>query len=269
MTDAQGLLTHEATIEALGAELERSVVLADRCPADLAIPTCPGWNASALLEHLGAVHRWTTAMLEARATEPISRKSLDIDAPTDDDWAPWISAGADGLLEVLRSTPAQQPVWTWGTGHNARWWARRQLHETSVHNADVTLALGEAYELDALVAADGICELLDNLAVRLTWPDAMPPSLGATVHLHATDTDANTGTTAGEPLLGDRGEWMVTMADGAVSYAHGHGKGDTAVRGPVTQLMLVMNRRTDPATPEIETFGSIEALEALVTAAGH
>jgi uncharacterized protein (TIGR03083 family) len=204
-------------------------------------------------------------MLETRATEPIGRKSLDIGAPTDDDWAPWISAGADNLLEVFGSTPPDQPVWTWGTGHDTRWWARRQLHETTVHNADVALALGERPDIDALVAADGICELLDNTPARLTWPDATPPSLEATVHLHATDTDAGTC----EPLLGDHGEWMVTMADGAVTYAHGHGKGDTAVRGPVSELMLVMNRRRDPAAPQIETFGDLEALEALVTATGH
>lgn len=265
MTDELGLLTHEATIEALATELERTVMLADHCPSDLVIPTCPGWNAGALWAHLGGVHRWTTALLKARATEPISRKRLDIGAPTDDGWAPWMSAGADGLLEVLRSTPAQQPVWTWGTGRNARWWARRQLHETAVHNADATLAVGDAYELDALVAADGICELLDNAPARLAWPDATPSPLDATVHLHATDSDPTTN----DPLLADNGEWMVTMSDGAVTYSHGHGKGDTAVRGPVTQLMLIMNRRTDPAAPGIETFGSIDALEALITATNH
>lgn len=265
MTDEPGLLTHEATIEALATELERSAVLADRCPPDLTIPTCPGWDTRSLWEHLGSVHRWTAALLEARATEPISRRSLDLRVPTDDDWAPWMSAGAHGLLEVLRSTPAQQPVWTWGAGNNARWWARRQLHETSVHNADVTLALGEDYDLEALVAADGICELLDNAPVLLTWPNATPPTVDATVHLHATDTDPTTG----NPLLGDSGEWMVNMSDGAVAYTHGHGKGDTAVRAPATQLMLVMNHRMDPAAPGIETFGSVDALEVLLTAITH
>lgn len=265
MANDPGILTHEATIEALSTELERTVGLVARCPTDLVIPTCPGWSAAAMWKHLGWVHRWATAMIEERATEPISRKSLDLGAPTDDDWAPWMAAGADQLLEVLRSTPAQQPVWTWGSGHNARWWARRQLHETTVHNADAALALGEDCDIDALVAADGIGELLDNTPVRLTWPDATPPPLDATVHLHATDVDVDTG----EPLLGDRGEWMVTMSDGAITYSQGHGKGDTAVRGHVAQLMLVMNRRKGPAAREIETFGDLEAFDALLTAAGH
>jgi hypothetical protein len=62
---------------------------------------------------------------------------------------------------------------------------------------------------------------------------------------------------------------MVNMSDGAVAYTHGHGKGDTAVRAPATQLMLVMNRRMDPAVPGIETFGSVDALEVLLTATIH
>ncbi|MCZ7630675.1 MAG: maleylpyruvate isomerase family mycothiol-dependent enzyme [Microthrixaceae bacterium] len=221
MHDRRGHLEYHSTVGALRGELDRTIELAGRTPADRAIPTCPGWSAADLLEHLGTVHRWAAAMIEARATEPISRRNLDVDAPTDDDWAPWISAGAHRLLVALESTHPDESVWTWGGGHDARWWARRQLHETAVHDADLALALGEAYELDEFVAADGICELLDNAAARLTWPDATPSLLDATVHLHATDADTDTG----EPLLGDDGEWMVTMTDGAVSYTHGHGKG--------------------------------------------
>lgn len=265
MDHGRGHLDYDTTIAALRSELDRTISLAERIPVDRAIPTCPGWNTADLLEHLGAVHRWATAMIEARVTEPISRRNLDIDAPADDDWAPWISAGANRLLAAFGSTHPDERVWTWGGDNRARWWARRQLHETAVHNADLVLALGEVYELEAAVAADGICELLDNAAARLTWPDATPPSFDATVHLHATDVDADTG----EPLLGDLGEWMVTMSDAAITCTHGHGKGDVAARGPVTQLMLVMNRRTDPDAPEITMFGNPEALRALVDAAGH
>lgn len=265
MHDHRGHLEYAAMIAALHTELDTTIDLAGRIPADRAIPTCPGWSAADLLEHLGTVHRWAAATIEARAIEPISRRTLDIATPTDDDWAPWISAGAHRLLEALKSTRPDEPVWTWGGDHHARWWARRQLHETAVHDADLTLALGEAYELDASVAADGISELLDNTEARLTWPDATPPPVEATVHLHATDTDADTG----EPLLGDKGEWLVTLSDEAVSYTHGHHKGDVAVRGPVTQLMLVMNRRADLDVSDITLFGDPGILHALVTATGH
>lgn len=265
MNDAGGRLDYDAAVAALRGELDRTIALAGRIADDEAIPTCPGWNAAELLEHLGGVHRWAAATIEARATERVSRRHLQIDAPTDGDWASWIAQGARGLLSAFESTDGDEPVWAWGADHHARWWARRQLHETVVHDADLALALGETYELDASVAADGICELLDNTAARLTWPDATPPSYDATVHLHATDIDTDTG----EPLLGEHGEWMVTMADGAVTYTHGHGKGDTAVRAPVTELMLVMNRRLDPASSEVEVFGDLGALRALLTAVGH
>lgn len=268
MPDAPGLLDRDTTLSALEGELQRSVDLAGRIPADQPIPTCPQWDAAALLEHLGGVHRWATALLEQRAREPISRKALGVVAPGDGSWGPWMSQGAEGLLEVLRATPGDQAVWSWGADHHARWWARRQLHETAVHNADLTLALGGNYVLDPLVAADGMCELLDNAPVRLTWPDAKPPQLDATVHIHCNDT-RDDGRGSDHSLLGDRGELMVTMADSQLGYTHGHGKGDTAVRGPASQLMLVMNRRLAPSEAEVDVFGSTEALDALLEAVGH
>ncbi len=246
MEHLRGQLGHQGTIDALEAELTRMVRLAEKTPADLAIPTCPGWTAADLWEHLGTVHRWVTRIVRERPTERVSRRDLELHLPEDELWSPWLAEGADDLLAALRETSAGDPMWTWGADHDAGWWARRQLHETVVHDADAAIALGEAFDVPPPVAADGICELLDNAAVRLTWPGAKPPTGSTTIHLHATDPPDPALPDAGAAGLGDDGEWMVSLADGNVSYTHSHGKGDVAVRAPVTTLMLLMNRRIDP-----------------------
>ena len=272
MDGGKGHLDHETTIDALETELTRTVGLAERTGPDLAIPTCPEWTAADLWEHLGTVHRWVTQIVRERPTERVSRRHLETSPPDDGRWAPWLAEGADDLLRALRDTGATDPMWSWGDGHNAAWWARRQLHETVVHDADAALALGEPFEVPPAVAADGICELLDNVAVRLTWPGARPPETDMTIHLHATDPADPTLPDEGAAALGDHGEWMVTLGSGTVTYEHGHGKGDVAVRAPVTTLMLLVNRRigaeqvaAGEAGAELfgDPAGLVEALESL------
>ncbi len=250
-------LDHETTIDALEAELTRTVALAERCPPELVIPTCPGWTAADLWEHLGTTHRWACEIVRTGATERISRRELDVATPTDDSWAPWLADGGDRLLAALRDTAAEDPLWVWGDDPHARWWARRQLHETVVHNADAALAAGEGFELPQRVAADGICELLDSVPVRLGWPGAARPQGEATLHLHATDPSGS---------LGDDGEWMVSLADETVTYVHGHGKGDVAVRAPVGYLMLLVNRRLPVESEMLEVFGDPDTLAASLEA---
>ncbi len=275
MTDAPGLLENSRTIDALRGELDRTVELAGRIAADQPIATCPDWDAAALFLHLGTIHRWVTTILEQLPQERISRRGIEVNAPADGEWAAWLAVGAEGLSEVAAATDPDEPVWTWGADHHARWWNRRMLHETAVHNADLALALGEGFEIDPLVAADGVCELLDNTAARLTWPGATPPTSNSTVHLHTTNTRDHRGNASEDPapgqdsLLGELGEWMVTMSDGTVTHVHGHGKGDTAVRGPATEIMLVLNSRLSVAGSGVEVLGDDDALMTLLTATTH
>lgn len=269
MTHPPLLLDDEATLASLRDELDRFVGLVARTPVELRIPSCPDWSASDLFAHLGAIHRWVAAILRRRSTERVSRRSIDTDAPADGDFGPWLAEGAAELLAALCDTDPEEVVWTWGPDHRARWWARRMLHETAVHGADLTIDLGERWSVDPVVGADGICELLDNSAARLTWPDARPPARDGTVHLHATDT----GLPGGQGQLGEQGEWLVEIAAGAVTHTHGHAKGDAALRAPVDELVLVMNRRAPvpeagaPNGPAL--FGDRSAIEALIDAAGH
>jgi uncharacterized protein (TIGR03083 family) len=241
--------TYTAVVDALEAELARTVRLAELTEASLPIPTCPGWDAAGLWRHLGMVHRWAAEIVRTRSDVVLDRSSMDMHLPADDLWAPWLAEGADLLLSALRGSAADQPMWTWGDGGDAAWWARRQLHETLVHDADAALALGRDEELAAIqpsVAADGIDERLHNLTASLWWRGADAPALpGICVHLHATDDG-----------LGEAGEWMVTLGgEPPVRWEHAHGKGDVAVRGPAWSLLLSLYGRLPADHPDLEIFG--------------
>ncbi len=263
MSEGTGLIDHGGAIDALEVALHRMVDVAGRVPPDAPIPTCPEWDAAELWEHLGSVHRWVTAHLRERSLEPISRRSIRIDAPTDGSWAPWLAQGGAELVASLRSVGASEPVWTWSGDDRAGWWSRRQLHETVVHTADGALAIGEDFSVDPAIAADGIAELLDNAIVRLSLGATTPPPTDATIHVHATDEP-----TGGDTALGEAGEFMVSLRGGELGWEHGHGKGDLALRGPASELMLVLNRRKTPDRAEVDTFGELALLDDL-TAAAH
>jgi uncharacterized protein (TIGR03083 family) len=252
--------TYTATVDILEAELTRTVRLAERTDPDLDIPTCPGWKASRLWKHLGMVHRWAAEIVESRSDVPVDRSSMDMHLP-DGNWAPWLAEGSDLLLESLRGVAADQPLWTWGEGADAAWWANRLLHETLIHNADAALALDPDRTAEmpvASVAAAGIDERLENLPSSLGWrdPDATPLR-ELSVHLHATDEG-----------LGEAGEWMVELGGHPpVLWEHAHDKGDVAVRGPAAVLLLSMYGRLPGDHPDLELFGDPGVWEEFRTVA--
>jgi hypothetical protein len=84
----------------------------------------------------------------------------------------------------LRETPPDAPAWTlWGT-HVTSFWARRQVHETTVHGFDLaaTLAtsgepLHEPWPIPAGLALDGLREVIDGFyprQVRLGRSSGLP-----------------------------------------------------------------------------------------------
>ncbi|WP_052422314.1 maleylpyruvate isomerase family mycothiol-dependent enzyme [Nonomuraea candida] len=199
------------------------------------VPTCPGWTLAELITHVGQTHRWAVHVLRNRVQEPIwSRQVPSGLAEGASGDAAWLTAGAAELLETLRVTDPDLPVWTWGPGGRAAWWPRRMLFELVIHRADAELALGIDPEVPAGTAIDGVEEFLDNLpyAAWVTRRLAALGAEGATIHLHASDAD---------------GEWTITQGPaGKIEWARGHAKGDAAVRGPVRDLLLLLYGRRSP-----------------------
>jgi uncharacterized protein (TIGR03083 family) len=228
--------------------------LADAAGCDLSAPVsgCPGWTTTDVVRHVGQVHQWVTEIVREHLDRPLSRDAFP-PPPEGEALVTWFRAGADQLADVLEGADPAGPAWNWsGEQLSIVWWHRRMAHETAVHRWDIEHAVGGApAPLDAGFAVDGIDELLDTILARMarrTEQGPFPPD-GATAHLHATDAD---------------GEWLLTFRGTTVEVARGHAKGDVALRGPASDLLLFLWKRLGPDAPGLEIFGDASVLDLWV-----
>jgi uncharacterized protein (TIGR03083 family) len=152
------------------------------------------------------------------------------------------ATAADRLADTLAEAGPDEPVWNWSVNQPkvAAFWPRRMAQETAVHRYDAQAAAGTVAPIDTALAVDGIDELLDVfLTARATW---LPETavLTGSLHFHCTDAE---------------GEWLVRINDGVVDVVRDHAKGDAAVRGSASDLLLFGWNRIDAASTGLETFG--------------
>ena len=208
---------------------------------DTPVPTCPGWTLRHLATHVGRGDRWAATIVRERSTGPVDIRGVADGKPPADP-SEWLEQGPALLLDAAATGPDEQ-VWTFLGPRPVSWWLRRRLHEVVVHRADAALALGEPFELEPALAADGVSEWLSLACAR---PGVALPD---TVHLHSTDDG-----------LGTAGEWMVSSADGGSEWTHGHGKGAVAVRGRAADLLLAVSRRMPLDDDRLQVFGDPDVL---------
>ncbi|MGW4483366.1 maleylpyruvate isomerase family mycothiol-dependent enzyme [Amycolatopsis sp. NPDC004368] len=224
------------------AELVRQTELlrATAAGADPAtrITSCPDWNLGQLLNHVGAGHRYAAGIVRGRATEaPDDTYLRNPGRETRPD--SWLTDGAEALAAALREAGPDTEVWTPVPAGKPRaaFYARRFLHETAVHRADVMLAVGREFELAADVAHDTLDEWLElgSLPVMFEYfPERRAlQGPGHTIHLAPTDHTAS---------------WTVDLTGDLPAWHHGPGA-DPAVtaEAPLTRLLLIVYGR-EPAT---------------------
>ena len=244
------MLDHDWFCERAEKEISTlAAVVATAPDIALNVPSCPGWTLTDLAVHTGTIHRWTTTIVETEAAGRVAFPEVESHWDAAGGLGQWLAAGATPLLAALRSAGPLTAVWSWGPGRTSGWWARRMLHETSVHRADAELALGVGDPvIDPVVAADGIDEFLFNLpSARRPYRHLASLPTGDSLHLHATDTD---------------GEWIIRFTDTGVDWQRGHEKATTAIRGPVTSLLLFAYGRLPVSDPRLASFGD-ESIPAL------
>lgn len=219
------------------------------------IPTCPDWTIKQLFRHVGRGNRWAAQIVADRRDEALDPREVREGKPPDDPEAAidWLNDGAQLILDSVDTVGADTPVWTFIGPRPAHWWIRRRLHEATVHRADAALALGTEYQLTPEVAADGIDEWLERIAV-VANAESSPLDAGQTLHLHATDDG-----------LGAAGEWTITGGDDGVAWSHEHGKGDAALRGSAKDLLLAIVRRQTAADGGVEVFGDAAVWDGWLT----
>ena len=246
-------MEHAEHIDALERELDRCTTLLTTADPDAAVPACPDWAVTELVEHLGIIHRWVTEMVGQRSPVRLPRDEMVFDRPAGpDDLGPWLRSGGTALVSVLRAADADDAMWAWGPEQSVRFWSRRQLHETAMHRIDLAQASAAPAELEPGVARDSILELLDFLPNAVTFLPEVEQlrGHGETIVLRSTDTD---------------GVGTITLTPGGFTFAANVDSpagedADAALVGPVSELALVVSRRLELDSAPVECSGRHELI---------
>lgn len=214
-------------VAAIRRDSDRFYQTADDADPSAAVQSCPGWTIADLVWHLGEVHWFWSTDIELRATGPDEVENAAPERPDAyRDLVAWGRVQADRLIGLLDSTDDDVAVWTWAMledGRNVGFVRRHQVQEAAVHRWDIQAASsGSPDPIESDVAVDALDEML---AVTLPWGVRPDQPLPGTVHLHCTDSD---------------GEWFVD-AGGRVETIHA--KGDVALRGTASDLLLALYSR--------------------------
>lgn len=248
-------LSYQQHCDNLAAELWTLAATVEGADPDTPVPTCGAWTLRMLVEHTGHIHRWATAIVGKPSPRRLGRKAADWPLPPDPaDWSAWLTAGGRELMEILEAADPEAPVWAWGADQHVRFWARRMLHETTVHRCDAQLALGVPTPVDPEVAVDGIDEFLDNLPHAANFAPGVLNLRGdpATLRLAATDQGA---------------VWSVTLYEEGFTWSHESppGGAHAAVTADAADLYLFVWGRVGLDDPRLLVDGDPGLLQHWVT----
>ncbi|MEU1625308.1 maleylpyruvate isomerase family mycothiol-dependent enzyme [Streptomyces sp. NPDC020096] len=245
------VLDHETYCSYITGETDRLREMLRGADLDAKVPTCPEWTLRKLVEHLSGAHRLAEEVVRTRVVErDIQQAAARGQSAPDraEELSGWLGEGAELLVAALREAGPDTEVWTWSAHQRSGFWARRMASETLIHRADVSIAVGRPYEAPSELAADAVDEFLEII----TSPAAIAfrPELaklrgnGETIHLHATDTPAELAA-----------EWLIERQPDGVVWRREHGKGDVALRGPLTEVLLAYYRRLPLDEERLEVIG--------------
>ncbi|WP_331766416.1 maleylpyruvate isomerase family mycothiol-dependent enzyme [Embleya sp. NBC_00896] len=236
---------------------QTELLTTDLATADLRapVPSCPGWSLGNLVRHIGGGHRWAEQIVRTRATDFLPDdqvRKLDGDdsakLPVD-----WLLEGATRFAETLRAAGPDAEVWAPFDYATTSFWARRFTHESLVHRADATLAAGTGFVVSPDLALDAIDEWmeLDALPQHFDYKPQKRELLGPgrTLGFEATDTEA---------------AWFVDLTGDVIVWRRGTDPAPAAaaVRGSLTDLLLVIYRRKAVPGEGIEILGDTELLDS-------
>jgi hypothetical protein len=171
---------------------------------------------------------------------------------------PWLVEGAAQLADTLRAAGPDAQVWIpvpgGVPGGATAFYARRFTHETVIHRADATLAVGAKFTCDEEVALDAVDEWMElgslpmHFEVHPWMRELLGP--GRTLHFHATDTAPEAAA-----------EWLIDLTGDAIVWRRAHEKAAVTVRGPLIDLLLVIYKRRPARSEDIEIVGDVQLLD--------
>ena len=227
--------------------------------ADLSVtvPTTPDWTLAQLLRHVGGNLRAAeTAVRTDTAIVDPARQVPEVAGPAEDDpdaLDAWLAEGAARFAVTLRRAGPDGQGQVWVYRQSTGFWARRAALDLVVHRADAAGAVKADYAVAPELAADAVDELLELISdpmVRSGTPSLQElRGTGETIHLHATDTD---------PALS--AEWLIELGPDGFTWRRGHDKATVALRGPLTDVLLVFYRRLPADSQRVDVVGEAALL---------
>lgn len=257
-----GTLDPAAALQALRSVTAAMVATVRDADPAAAVPACPGWDVTTLVDHLGRVHLWAAhCAREARQPDPYPRR--DRDQPLPD----WYAACAATVVDTLAALPEDHPSWSFSAlpqHQDAGFWRRRQVHETAVHHVDALQAAG-VLPRDAAgstlpwhspeLAADGVAEVFEVMAPRSLVRRSHEAALDVIpapdpIAFSCDDVDAS---------------WTVRVRDGQVRCDRGvAAEAVGQVRGAAVDLYLCLWHRA--STDHLTVSGDETAVRRLLAA---
>lgn len=199
-------------------EHDAFVAACERVDLTASVPSCPEWSVADLVYHMYEVqYIWHRVSAEGRQSfDGLSMPLRLADAAL----LPVLVGEHQSYMAWLGANDPTTPHWTWTGTHDFHWLWRRMAHEFAMHRVDADLARGQVAAVEPQLASDGIDEFLT------VFRNTSLGEAGGSVHLHCTDV---------------AGEWTVS-ASGDVTREHA--KGDCAIRGAASDILLALWRRT-------------------------
>lgn len=204
------------------------------------VPSCPDWELSDLVEHIGATQQWVAKLIANHITDPAAAFALTgtVAPKLATDWQGWLQDSADQAAAALAgATPGRDVFDPSGGNDGISFWRRRVFGEITVHRIDAALTVGQSYELAAPLAGMAIDDWLDTIssagwATQVAgFAEAMRGD-GQTIAWVADDIDR---------------AWVLRRTDAplvlATTAVDGVGKVDAVVRGNAVDLLQVVSRR--------------------------
>jgi uncharacterized protein (TIGR03083 family) len=236
-------------VDFLEREGELLATAATDIDPDVPVATVPDQSLRELVWHIGGIHRWATATIRERRTERYNTPLLDVVGrwPDDADLVDWFREGHAALLTTLRDADPSLEIWHFFKAPTPiAFWSRRQAHETAIHRADAESCNGMITPYAPEFATDGIDEVLFGFAARRGhFPPIEPPP---TLALRAAD-------------VGD--EWLLQLGPERVAVLDrdgADGDPDCTVRGPASDLYLLIWNRIPPESLEVSGDPEIPAI---------
>jgi uncharacterized protein (TIGR03083 family) len=238
---------HIAHFERETTAFHRAALMAALPDEPPAVPSCPDWNTSDLVRHLGRVHRLVNLVIVNRLETPPTAKQKSGVVPKDasaEELDDWFAEGAIALAETFRETDPKTHVWTWSEEQDVAFWSRMQSIEAAVHRWDMEGAIGSPQPVDKELAADGVAQFLEVMAPSRRALKSPPPMEGERYRFRQTDGD---------------GSWSIALEPEGLRPLGEDEPAPTELAGTASDLLLFLWHRI-PGEP-LQVSGDAEALE--------